>query len=103
MRNLRKNYDKFHVLVESNLCCDMIVSQRCGMLKIKWSDIGNISNRQVITDKVLKARQFYPHLVILIEDDRDSSMAKNRTKHFDTMLFNLTEIATIMFTKHKSK
>jgi len=103
IRNLRRSHDKFRVIIESGLNCDLIVSQRCAIVKFKWSDVGAASYRNTMIDKVTIAKQYYPYLVVLIEDDRDLNSSKNRTKYFDSTLFHLTELATIMFTKYKSE
>ena len=82
--------------------CDFVISQRMGLIRFKFSDISSPNNRNSTTDKILKAKAFYSHITLLIEDDREDGMNRTRTKYFDGILSSLTQTSiTVLFSKHK--
>jgi hypothetical protein len=71
------------------------------LIKFKYSDISLSGNRNNVIEKVTKAKAYYPYVVLLIEDDRETAMNRARTRYFDGMLASLTQTVLVLFSKHK--
>lgn len=99
---MRKNSNQFKLLCETSLHCDFVISQRMGLIRFRYTDISSSTNRNSIIDKVTKAKAYYSHVTVLIEDDREDGLNKTRTKYYDSVLASLTQSTYVLFSKHKS-
>lgn len=102
IRFLRQKTNEIKIHIESNLHCDFIVSQRCAVVRFKWSDLSSQSTRSTIIDKVNKAKLYFSLIIAVVEDDREITANKTRSKYFDFMLSGLTEHISVFFSKYKS-
>lgn len=100
---LRTQWDLSKIVVHSSIACDFVISQRCALIRLKWSELSSPINSRKIIEQFSKAYCLYAQLVVLVLDDREVNLVRTRTKTFDKMLSYMSQCATLLFSKVKSK
>jgi hypothetical protein len=93
---LRRAWDQEKIIFRTAIHCDFIISQRCALVKYKWSgkndkqrlffyiidflhlflflkELSSVSSKDQVIEKYARARALYAKIVVLIQDDREAN------------------------------
>ncbi len=102
IKAIRKAWNQDKILIQASLGCDFVLSQRCCVVRFKWSDMTSPLHRQKLIESFGKASGLFASVVVIVVDDREPNIVRTRTKNFDMVMAYLTKAARVLFAKAKS-